>query len=536
MRKLVTTLSLGVMVAVSLSAPKVASQCSCDFHYEEGSDTYDGSGDECNPATPCCQCYAAHFKCTSRDPRFAVQHDICGHEIQQSCGDCGNNQYCGTEYDSSGREVGLMCKPYDPCDSGQATHRYCGTFFDVTTQRTVSCGSCTGLGQQCSTNGSHICLDTCASLAAGRCGNDFYDGRNTITCGCPSGQVCTSPAIQSGQCCTPTPKSIACSGHQCGTADNGCNGTWACGSSCTNGQVCNGTVCVTPPPKDVPLTGAGLLSGLSLFLAAIGLVAFRSRSGPLVAIMLALALQQLSGCSEASAESTNSFDPQIKGNHLCCGEVNKLCTVSSDRCSGFGASLHSGWVAARDANELTKVAGNDVMLHKELIRLGYLFPDGGRLGYLIRTSALPRLGVCLSNAGSEEPDYCLRISVPSGTGAEGLYLELPPDPHYDSFQLCYGDVARTNEMASTLFRYWGAKDVPNKGTCSALDPSVRATPSGSCCSAPVSLMTQSELKGGNTWKIAATNIVPGIPEPYWRDDGWDGRGCLTPECGSPGEK
>jgi hypothetical protein len=190
----------------------------------------------------------------------------CGSKV---CGDAWDNcKYisCGTGVCSAGStEACSSSCSYRECSAGSCVTR--NTYIYGTRACNSSCqwGSCSLSGScpasTCSTSANCACVpapnpcggDKCGTainscgtpVSCGSCGYDCSGTtRRTLTCGpgycVPSGATTpNSPDCGYVPPCTPLSQSVACSGRNCGSVDNGCNtGSFNCGS-CPND--CSGT-------------------------------------------------------------------------------------------------------------------------------------------------------------------------------------------------------------------------------------------------------------------------------------------------------
>ncbi|MDY6778009.1 MAG: hypothetical protein SVU32_05045, partial [Candidatus Nanohaloarchaea archaeon] len=93
------------------------------------------------------------------------------------------------------------------------------------------------------------------------------DGTKTVSFSCQTvdgASESISSSITLGSC-SPTPKSQACSGKACGSASDGCGGSYSCGS-CGSGKVCSNNQCIPTGPScsDQCNSGAQRCSGNSV--------------------------------------------------------------------------------------------------------------------------------------------------------------------------------------------------------------------------------------------------------------------------------
>lgn len=166
---------------------------------------------------------------------------------------------CGNAPCVSGSGVTGACKSPLTCLSAGYAGK-CGTGLDNGVGGTISCGCPTG--QVCSTStpgqtGTCACNNltgqpyTCANVPNGpntggdACGSFSNGCGGSLTCGCPAGQTCNT-AANPNVCCTAAVCPTAALGSACGALPNNCGGTINCG--CPNGTgnenfTCTGGTC-----------------------------------------------------------------------------------------------------------------------------------------------------------------------------------------------------------------------------------------------------------------------------------------------------
>jgi hypothetical protein len=208
----------------------------------------------------------------------------CG-SIQDSCRPAGTMTTCNKCASGTTCNSNTCCHPAPACNNG--TNGEGAECNDSKQPVDTGCGSaraCTCSGSRVCWCGNHVCGTSdgagscktptaCPTQAAGSmCGTTLDNGTGgTITCGCPSGYVCSSTtAGTAGTCmcsngqdagykCTNVPGGPGqTGGDQCGAYSNGCGGTLNC--TCPTGQSCNTTpnpnVCCTPPVCATPGIGS----------------------------------------------------------------------------------------------------------------------------------------------------------------------------------------------------------------------------------------------------------------------------------------
>jgi hypothetical protein len=180
---------------------------------------------------------------------------------------------------------------------------------------------------------------------------------------------------------------------------------------------------------------------------------------------------------------------------LCCvvaaGATSGPCTSQSGRCSPSGDFSVGLSVLSPDD------VPDDWMLEPGATDAS--FPDGVG-GFVFWTSQTPSIGFCAvagsaTATGTVDPVGCLRVSLGAGLGAQMADVELPADPRWDGYELCYG--------------------APNDQTgCAGLndleDPAIALTPSGSCCSFP---QTFREPAPASKVRLDVDQAIPGVPPP-----------------------
>lgn len=187
------------------------------------------------------------------------------------------------------------CQPQCTGDANCLTTQFCQSgacVTDVCTQGLLYCANGNTEVWQCNTNGSAgTYVETCSSgCAAGSCSPQCTDdtgcapsqycaaGGTCMTDVCPQGKLFCSTATEQSQCnangsmaadiqscqygcdaasasCKACPAD--CTG-KCGGASDGCTGTC---TSCTSGQICQGTTCVGDPCTPDPCNGHGTCAG-----------------------------------------------------------------------------------------------------------------------------------------------------------------------------------------------------------------------------------------------------------------------------------
>jgi len=194
---------------------------------------------------------------TCTNPAPSCGGSLCVGAASQSCGGCGNGQYCGSDQNcytptwnqsQSGNCAAACGSYYDEtytcsapfggtCSANGTTYGNGGT-YTVTAGSGVPCGGC---------GGSQVCLgnDTCCTPTYGACNsisgcgagfqNDTSCGQNPIACNIPDGTVCSTGVCSSGLCCTPNCN--FCSNY---SFSDGCGGVCPanCGQTCDNGSCC----------------------------------------------------------------------------------------------------------------------------------------------------------------------------------------------------------------------------------------------------------------------------------------------------------
>ena len=217
--------------------------------------------------------------------------DGCGNIIQ--CGTCASGQSCGGGGTPSVCGGGPVCVPKTCSDPSVSS--LCGQQPDgcggliaapcVTCTGQETCGGggtankCGGAAACIPTTAAKACLTAngipmnCGSMPDG-CGNLIPCGPNDGGATCPPGETCGGAGdpnvcgsksviplpdggtitIDAGPpVCTPIPQATACTGAGgvalCGSASNGCGGTYTC-ATCTSPQTCGGggtpSVCGSP--------------------------------------------------------------------------------------------------------------------------------------------------------------------------------------------------------------------------------------------------------------------------------------------------
>jgi hypothetical protein len=255
--------------------------------------------DGCGNIVECGECSRGHI-CGFKTPNVCSTDqdidDLC-HKIPKS--DACDGKECGTEgdgcggtYDCGECDRGLECGIKDAfqCDAPTgggdndcpARIRHCS---DVDAEcgiigngcgGTIDCemetGGCTN-GEVCGLGGPQKCgsLPTCTPIApavacAGKCGivsngcgaevnGGIIDCSQMFPCG--SGQTCGGAGVPN-QCgsgssvCQRIPQATACAGKTCGTASDGCTGSYNCGSGCGTGQTCISGACQGSTCQRIP--------------------------------------------------------------------------------------------------------------------------------------------------------------------------------------------------------------------------------------------------------------------------------------------
>jgi hypothetical protein len=161
------------------------------------------------------------------------------------------------------------------------------------------------------------------------------------------------------------------------------------------------------------------------------------------------------------------------------------------------------------------------------------FPDGVN-GYLFRSDAAPWFGFCLdapspgdpTHAGPTEPVGCLSLSMAPGVGAAGATVDLPIDPRWDAFQICFG----------------AATDGGCAGPGDPEDATLSPTPVSHSCCGPAQLFTAPSAQRPTEWEIGIGQEIPGVPPPivvfgpdggiipYARQNEDDTYGPVPPRC------
>lgn len=162
---------------------------------------------------------------------------------------CGSNRtcncaggrvcWCGTKVCGAGDPAG-QCKTALTCGTGYAGQ--CGTALSNGVGGTINCNC--GAGKVCSSSAAGVpgtcqCANglgtgyTCANVPNGpntggdACGTFDNGCGSTVTCGCPTGQVCNT-AANPNVCCAPAVCPAPALGSACGSISNGCT-TVSCG-------------------------------------------------------------------------------------------------------------------------------------------------------------------------------------------------------------------------------------------------------------------------------------------------------------------
>jgi hypothetical protein len=247
------------------------------------------SGDECvansTGAAGAAPAKGVIGSCCKRTDSCNLTSGTCG-PIQDSCRPTGTTTTCNKCTTGTICSSGNTCCQGAPaCSAGTGGTGSAGSECnDMKLPVTSGCGSnvsCTcksGLVCVCSghvcgtTDGAGVCTTplTCTSSQySGKCGTNLDNGAGgTIsTCGCPSGQVCSSTAsgvTGTCQCNTPSGQAYTCANvptkgsDACGTYADGCGGTLTC--PCPSGEACNTKssphVCCQPATCPTPAAGS----------------------------------------------------------------------------------------------------------------------------------------------------------------------------------------------------------------------------------------------------------------------------------------
>lgn len=109
------------------------------------------------------------------------------------------------------------------CDdqAGEISY-YCGGNMNVAI--TFGASECSSDG--CQQTGKTILFTCCGEMCSA--GNATGIGSHCYAC--PAGQVCNGDLNRCEPACVPTPKAQACGAATCGTAPDGCGGTYSCGT------------------------------------------------------------------------------------------------------------------------------------------------------------------------------------------------------------------------------------------------------------------------------------------------------------------
>jgi len=188
---------------------------------------------------------------TAKNMDCGPQSDGCGGTIQ--LGTCtGVGEFCG------GGGPSKCGNPAGPCLKKTCADYVgkCGVQSDGCGTLTPDCGTCDllevcgggGVASVCG-GGSPLLPDGGACIPAtgcptGECGSrgDGCGGSINCSTNCPTGQLCGGAGV-ANQCGTPTCNKIdqatACSNKNCGTAADGCGGSYSCGT-CTLPAICGG--------------------------------------------------------------------------------------------------------------------------------------------------------------------------------------------------------------------------------------------------------------------------------------------------------
>ncbi|MGD0677081.1 MAG: hypothetical protein ABSC94_16830 [Polyangiaceae bacterium] len=225
---------------------------------------------------------------------------------------------------------------------------------------------------------------------------------------------------------------------------------------------------------------------------------------------------------------------------LCCDSVlrpNGSCLPRPTACadsSGYAIGLENQPIEASPAFAAIDPSLND-------------FPGPGPDGYMFWQPTPPWFGLCLdapspddpNHAGPTEPIGCLSFTAPFDLWAETAVFQVPNQPEWDAYQLCYGPPSPASPDAGVPMPLDenGLVADPDGGlaSCAFLGDLggdlTSLTPfSGSCCQPPQMLMNAAFLDTSkNEWQIAVDQGIPGIVPPYAPYDG----GCTTPDCGQP---
>ena len=222
--------------------------------------------------------------CCTRTDSCNLTTGTCG-PIQNSCRPQGTTYTCNRCTAPKTCVSNTCCQPAPACQGGGGEGAECNVTKQPVDPGCGSARTCTCAGGRVCWCANHVCTAgdaagvctsplTCSSAAyAGKCGTGLSNGvGGTISCGCPSGQVCsTSTPGQTGtcQCNNPTGQPYVCAnvpggpgqlgGDACGTFNNGCGGSLTCNCPIL-GQVCNTTanpnVCCTPATCPLPALGS----------------------------------------------------------------------------------------------------------------------------------------------------------------------------------------------------------------------------------------------------------------------------------------
>ena len=232
--------------------------------------TPDGGDDDCPAKVPSCadvdaECGIIGNGCggtidCEMETGGCDNGQVCGLGGPQKCGDiptctpipaataCAGK--CGIVSNGCGVEVNggvIDCSAMFPCPNGQ------------------TCGG-GGMPNQCGAGGSTSCtqIPQATACAGKTCGtaSDGCTGSYNCGTGCGTGQTCIAGSCQ-GSTCQPTPMGTACAGIECGMVSNGCSGSYDCGM-CPTGESCGlrtAFTCDLTPGNCMPRTPQAACAG-----------------------------------------------------------------------------------------------------------------------------------------------------------------------------------------------------------------------------------------------------------------------------------
>jgi len=220
--------------------------------------------------------------------------------------------------------------------------------------------------------------------------------------------------------------------------------------------------------------------------------------------------------------------------YVCCDSIatpNGACTASEGACqatTGYGIQL---WNPETGANEATGIDYSAVS-----------YPAGQDATMFWQMQA-PWFGVCLVAPNPQDPTHvsptepvgCLSLRALPTLRASAELVQVPNDPRWDAYELCYGSATATPTPDGGLplgeSPDFGPFPLDGGGEGYCVFPDdlggdngiVPTFSSNSCCG-PAQMLSQTAALVGSEWQIAVDEALPGVLPPQYPDDG----GCAVP--------